>query len=108
MRADRGFWCLPEVDIAIPFSPGMSALLQARLSPQVAHEAMSTGRRYGGAEAQARGIVDRAVAEDAVRPEALALAATLAAKASPTLGTIKTRLYGPVLAALRDEDHPLG
>jgi enoyl-CoA hydratase/carnithine racemase len=108
MRADRGFWCLPEVDIAIPFSPGMSALLQARLSPQVAHEAMTTGRRYGGAEAQARGIVDRAVAEDAVRPEALALAATLAAKASPTLGTIKTRLYGPVLAALRDEDHPLG
>ncbi len=108
MRADRGFWCLPEVDIAIPFSSGMSALLQARLSPQVAHEAMTTGRRYGGAEAQARGIVDRAVDPEAVRPEALALAASLAGKASPTLGTIKTRLYGPVLAALLDEDHPLG
>lgn len=108
MRADRGFWCLPEVDIAIPFSPGMSALLQARLSPQVAHEAMTTGRRYGGAEAQARGIVDRAVDSDAVRPEALALAVPLAGKASPTLGTIKTRLYAPVLGALLDQDHPLG
>src|SRR5690349_17989973 len=26
MRADRGFWCLPEADINIPFSVGMSAL----------------------------------------------------------------------------------
>src|SRR5438270_3841154 len=42
MRADRGYWCLPEVDINIPFVPGMSALIQARLTPRVAHEAMTT------------------------------------------------------------------
>ena len=40
MRADRGFWCLPEADINIPFTPGMAALIQARLTPQTAHEAM--------------------------------------------------------------------
>jgi enoyl-CoA hydratase/carnithine racemase len=108
MRADRGFWCLPEVNIGIPFSPGMSALLQARLSPQVAHEAMTTGRRYGGEDALAAGIVDRAVAADDVRTEALAIAGPLAGKASPTLGTIKTRMYGPVLDRLLDQEHPLG
>src|SRR5918997_4165919 len=48
MRADRGFWCLPEADINIPFSRGMSALIQSRLTPQTAHEAMTTARRYGG------------------------------------------------------------
>jgi enoyl-CoA hydratase/carnithine racemase len=100
MRADRGFWCLPEVDIGLPFSPGMSALVQARLTPQTAHEAMVTGRRYGGTDALAAGLVDAAVAEDAVRDTALELARGLTGKAGDTLGTIKARMYAPVLAAL--------
>jgi enoyl-CoA hydratase/carnithine racemase len=100
MRADRGFWCLPEVDIGLPFSPGMSALVQARLTPQTAHEAMVTGRRYGGTDALAAGLVDAAVAEDAVRDTALELARGLTGKAGDTLGTIKARMYAPALAAL--------
>src|SRR5690349_14088615 len=59
MRADRGYWCLPEVDINIPFTRGMSALIQDRLSRRAANEAMLTGRRYGGTDAEAAGIVDR-------------------------------------------------
>ncbi len=102
MRADRGFWCLPEIDIDLPFSPGMSALVQARLAPQTAHLAMTTGRRYGGTDALAAGIVDAAVAEDAVRPAAVQEAAAQARRAGPVLGTIKSRLHGPALALLRD------
>lgn len=101
MRADRGFWCLPEVSIGLPFTVGMSALVQARLTPQTAHEAMTTGRRYGGEDARAAGIVEHAVAEDAVRDTAVGLAAALSATAGPTLGTIKARMYGPTVAALR-------
>ncbi|HWS36216.1 MAG TPA: enoyl-CoA hydratase-related protein [Actinoplanes sp.] len=101
MRADRGFWCLPEADIGLPFTPGMSALIQARLTPQVAHEAMITARRYGGAEAAERQIVDLAVAADEVLPTAISLAEAQVAKAGPTLGTIKKRLYPAVLEALR-------
>jgi enoyl-CoA hydratase/carnithine racemase len=103
MRADRGFWCLPEVDISIPFTPGMSALIQARLAPRTAHEAMTTGRRYGGADALAAGIVDHAVGESAVRTTAIELAGSLAGKAGDTLATIKTRMYEGVLEALRDK-----
>ncbi|MGW7069274.1 enoyl-CoA hydratase-related protein [Streptomyces sp. NPDC054855] len=108
MRADRGFWCLPEADINIPFTPGMSALIQARLTPQTAHEAMTTARRYGGHDALAAALVDRAVDEDAVRRTAVEMAQTLAGKAGPTLGTIKSRMYAPALTALRDKDNPLG
>ncbi|TKJ35169.1 enoyl-CoA hydratase-related protein [Blastococcus sp. CCUG 61487] len=103
MRADRGFWCLPEVDIQIPFTPGMSALIQGRLAPQTAHVAMTTGRRYGGEEAAAAGIVDQAVAEDAVRSTAVEIATGLAGKAGETLGTIKARMYGPALDVLRSD-----
>jgi enoyl-CoA hydratase/carnithine racemase len=61
MRADRGFWCLPEADIGIPFTRGMSALIQARLAPQTAHEAMVTGRRYTGEQALAAGNAEAAI-----------------------------------------------
>lgn len=108
MRADRGFWCLPEVDINIPFTPGMSALVQARLAPQAAHRAMVTAHRYGGSDAEAAGIVDQAVAEDAVRTAAVALARAQVDKAGDTLGTVKARMYGPALALLRDTTAPLG
>ncbi|MEV8099007.1 enoyl-CoA hydratase-related protein [Kitasatospora sp. NPDC085879] len=108
MRDDRGYWCLPEAEINIPFTAGMSALLQARLAPQTAHEAMVTARRYGGRDALAAGIVDRTAGEDAVRRTAIELAAGHAAKAGPTVGTIKTRMYGPALSALREKDIPLG
>lgn len=57
MRGDRGFFCLPEVDLGIPFTAGMNALIRARLPIATAHEAMTTGRRYGGEDAREAGIV---------------------------------------------------
>ncbi|MET8893561.1 enoyl-CoA hydratase-related protein [Streptomyces albogriseolus] len=108
MRADRGYWCLPEADIDIPFTPGMSALIQSRLAPQTAHEAMTTARRYGGTDAAAVSIVDRAVPETEVRPAAVALAQSLSGKAGNTLGTIKSRMYASTLTTLRDTANPLG
>ncbi|MCT4352440.1 enoyl-CoA hydratase-related protein [Streptomyces sp. Je 1-79] len=108
MRADRGYWCLPEADINIPFTPGMSALIQSRLTPQSAHTAMLTAHRYAGGDAQTAGIVDRAVDEDAVRATAIEIAQAQAGKAGDTLGTIKARMYAPALATLRDSANPLG
>ena len=108
MRADRGYWCLPEADINIPFTRGMSALIQARLATQNAHEAMTTARRYAGSDALAAAIVDRAVDDDAVRTTAIEIAQAQVGKAGDTLGTIKARMYAPVLATLRDTTNPLG
>ncbi|QMU77277.1 enoyl-CoA hydratase/isomerase family protein [Streptacidiphilus sp. PB12-B1b] len=103
MRGDRGYFCLPEVDLHIPFTPGMSALIRARLTPQTAHVAMTTARRYGGVDALAASIVDATATEDALLTTAHELAAPLATKASATLGTIKSGIYQDVLALLRDE-----
>ncbi len=100
-RGDRGFWCLPEVDIHIPFTPGMSALIQARLTPATAHQAMTTAHRYGGEAAAAAGVVDVAVGEDQVLPDAVERARTLAPKSGPTLAAIKSGMYATALEALR-------
>jgi Delta3-Delta2-enoyl-CoA isomerase len=101
MRADRGYFCLPEVDINIPFTEGMSAMIGARLPQPVLHDVMTTGRRYGGADAAAAGIVDEAVEESQVRARAIERAASQAAKGPEVLKTIKQRLYREALAALR-------
>ncbi|HWC79040.1 MAG TPA: enoyl-CoA hydratase-related protein [Pseudonocardiaceae bacterium] len=102
MRADRGYFCVPEVDIQIPFTPGMSALIQAKLTPKTAHEAMTTGRRFGGNDALAAQIVDAVAEEGAVLPAALELARPLTGKPGGTLGVIKSRMYPATLSALRE------
>ncbi|MET8862005.1 enoyl-CoA hydratase-related protein [Nonomuraea sp. NPDC004580] len=101
MRRDRGYWCLPEADLNLPFTDGMSALIHSRLTPQVAHEAMVTARRYGGYDAAGSAIVDRAAAAEEVRDMAVAWARHEVDKTGDTLRTIKTRLYASVLEALR-------
>jgi enoyl-CoA hydratase/carnithine racemase len=106
MRADRGFFCLPEVTIHIPFTPGMTALCQTTMPVRTAHAAMTTGRRYGGGEALAAGIVDAVAPEDEVLGAAVERARALAATAGPTLGTIKERFYADALAQLRAPSTP--
>ena len=100
MREDRGYWCVPEVDLGLPFTPGMDELLRARLPRRTAHVAMTTGRRYGGPDAVTAGIADEAVAVDDVLPRAVELAASLAGKDPATLRAIKQRMYADAIAAL--------
>jgi enoyl-CoA hydratase/carnithine racemase len=102
MRVDRGYWCLPEVDLGLPFSPGMNALLVAKLPRRTAHEAMTTGRRYTAPEAEAAGILDGTAAEEAVVSAAVEHAAALVGKAGPALGEIKSRLYADAAGALAE------
>jgi enoyl-CoA hydratase/carnithine racemase len=102
MRADRGFFCLPEVDIKIPFAPGMTALIKSRLSPVALRDLILTGMRVGGFEAKERGIVDDAVPADHVLPKAIARAAALANKDHKVYQTIKRGMYADALTLLEN------
>jgi enoyl-CoA hydratase/carnithine racemase len=103
MRADRGFFCLPEVDIKIPFTRQMDALIRGRLPKVVAHEAMCTARRYGGTDAAERQIVDLAVAESDVLPKAIEIARGLAGKDRDTIAAIKRQMYADVVDVFERE-----
>lgn len=104
MREDRGFFCFPEVDIQIPFTPGMAALIQAKLTPRAAVDAMTTGTRFAGPDAVAAGLVDEAAAEDSLVDAAVAKVEHLQGKHADTLGKIKATMYADVVAALTEEE----
>ena len=103
MREDRGFFCLPEIDLETgrPPTPGMLALLRARVPAGTLHEALVSGRRYGGSEALECGLVDAAATEDRVVPLALERALALADKDPATLAAIKQSLHADALEVLR-------
>ncbi len=100
MRADRGFFCLPEVDINVPLAPGMTALIQAKLAARVVVETLLTGVRLGGPQCVERGIVDAAVPGPDVLPRAIERAAALAVKDRSTYGALKRGLYAGILPIL--------
>ena len=106
MRADRGFWCLPEIHLGMPFTVGMNALVTGRLTNQVAVTAMTTGRRYPGPDALAAGIVDDTAAADALRAAATARAAELADNRNPSLPVIKRALHAAALTGLAEPNTP--
>ena len=99
MRAERGYWCLPEADLGLPLTPVMHGVVSAKLPRVVAHEAILTGRRYTAADAVAAQIVHAAVPEDEVLPIAVARAQELSAKS--VVAEHKQLLYGHVAELLR-------
>lgn len=103
MREDRGFFCLPEVDLGLFFSTGMTALITAKLSPATAHEAMVTGRRYPGPAAVEAGIVGEVAPADELVSVAVKRAAAVAGKPSASVGAIKTGIHQRAIDLLRAE-----
>ena len=100
MRSDRGFYCLPEVKLNMPFTIGMSALMTHRLGTQAALGAMVTGNRFGAAEALAAGIVDATAEEDALLTSAVQRAAEVTGNHGKNLGGIKTAVHAELVKAL--------
>lgn len=99
-RADRGFYCLPEVNLNMPFTVGMSALINSRLPKQTAVEAMTTGRRYGGEDSVASGIAEATASEESLLSDAIAKASALTSTRGPNLAGIKARMHVDLLVAL--------
>ncbi|MBN2798619.1 MAG: enoyl-CoA hydratase/isomerase family protein [Deltaproteobacteria bacterium] len=107
MREDRGWICAPEVDINIPLLPGMIAICQATMSPAGFRKVYYTGARLTAPEAVEIGFVDRAVADEALLPEAIALAAELGKKRTATYAEMKRRVRQDVVRILDEEDPAL-
>lgn len=106
MRGDRGFLCLPEVDLGMPLAPGMNALITGKLDSRTASDLILTGRRIGGEEAQRLRAVDEVAAADAVLPRAIARAEALSAKDRGAYGRLKRDLFAEAIELLASRRMP--
>jgi enoyl-CoA hydratase/carnithine racemase len=105
MRSDRGFFCLPEVDLGIPFLPGMNALLRKAI-PRYQLETMQyTGCRLTAEECLRHHIVRQACPQDRLLPEAMGFARSLG-KQRAIVGELKRRLNREAIQAIEVQDPP--
>jgi enoyl-CoA hydratase/carnithine racemase len=92
MREDRGFFCFPEVDIKILFSPFMYEILRLLPDHYALNELVLTGKRVGGKEALTMKIVSAVYPEETLYDKAMELAMSLAKKDRRTYAHIKRGL----------------
>ncbi len=104
MREDRGWICLPEVDINIPLLPGMTAICKAIFSPQGFRQVYYTGGRFTAPDAINLGFCDGMLREDLLLPKSIDFAKMLGAKQTRTFAEMKARNRAEVLHALEHED----
>jgi enoyl-CoA hydratase/carnithine racemase len=98
----RATWSLPEVRLPLAFTPGLLALVRSRLPPDVAVEAVTTGRQYDQAAAVAAGIATRPARDESAHAAGYRRATELADVDAVTVGVIRGRLFADVIAALQD------
>lgn len=104
MKSDRGFFCFPEIDISIPFLPGMMALLRKALPYYKLEELVFSGKRTGAAELAEHHIITKACAnEEELQREALAFAKTFTKKRA-IFGEMKKRMNRSIIEIMEKED----
>lgn len=102
-RVDRGWFCLPEIDLGMQFHPFMLALIRHRLAAPVAEEAILAAHRYDGPAAVAAGIAHGTAPLDELVDAASAQIEPLTGKARGITVALKRDLHAPVLTHLGPE-----
>ncbi len=105
MRSDRGYFCFPEVDLSIPFLPGMNALLSKAIPRYKMEEMEYTGCRLTAEQCERHHIIRKACHRDDLMGETLQFARSLN-KQRPIIAEMKKRLNKPVVDAIDIEDPP--
>jgi enoyl-CoA hydratase/carnithine racemase len=106
MRADRGFFCFPEIDVGIPFLPGMIAFVKKAIPYHQYNEMLLTGKRCTAPELERHHVVVKSCAsQEELMKESLAFARTFQKKRG-IYGEMKKRLHREIVATIDTADTP--
>ncbi|RPJ21645.1 MAG: enoyl-CoA hydratase/isomerase family protein [Desulfobacteraceae bacterium] len=104
MRSDKGFFCFPEVDVSIPFLPGMIAFARKAIPEYKYQEMVYSGRRFTASELEEHHVIRKACRDqDELMKESMDLARTFEKKRG-IFGELKKRMYKSIIQALDKED----
>lgn len=103
MRTDRGYFCFPEVDLGIPFLPGMLAVIKKAIPLYKFEEMQYTGARLTAEECEKHNIVFKACHMDDLMAEVLSYAKGLNKKRAIIL-EMKKRMYKDIVRVMEEED----
>jgi enoyl-CoA hydratase/carnithine racemase len=104
MKKDRGFFCFPEVDVGIPFLPGMVAFVRKAVPEPLFNRMILSGQRMTAEELEAQGVIVKACHDrEHLMTEALAFAAAFDKKRG-IFRELKQRMHKDLIKALDDED----
>ncbi len=104
MKADRGYFCLPEVDLGIPFLPSMIEILNKAIPRYKLNELKLTGKRADAADLERHHVIETASHDaDALMEDALSLAKGFNKKRG-IFSEHKKRMYKPVIDAMTHAD----
>jgi enoyl-CoA hydratase/carnithine racemase len=103
MRSDRGYICFPEVDLGIPFLPGMMAAMRHVIPVHILTGMVIEGKRLTGIECETNNIIIKACPNETVVNEAILFAKSIR-KRREIIYEIKKELYKAILFAIDYED----
>ena len=104
MKKDKGFFCFPEVDISIPFLPGMIEFVRKAIPEYKFNEMILSGKRLGAQELEDSHVIVKASADkDELLKDALEFAKTFLKKRG-IFGELKKRMHKDILRVMDTED----
>jgi len=106
MRSDRGFMCFPEVDLGIPFLPGMMTAMRKAIPRYKLEEMILTGKRLTAQECMDHHIITKACHIDQLMDEVMAFA-KLQNKRRAIVAAIKAEMNKDVVYAIEHDDLPI-
>lgn len=104
MKKDRGFFCFPEVDISIPFLPGMIQFVRKSIPEYKFNEMILSGKRVNAQELEeSRVIVKASENNEALLADAVTFAKTFIKKRG-IFGELKKRMHKDIIQVMETED----
>ncbi len=103
MRSDRGFFCLPEIDLGIPFLPGMNEIIKKAMPIHVVEYMEYTGVRLTAEECMKHNIITQKCHGDSLLQQTIDFAKTINKRRS-VIKEIKTRLNKSIIRAIDIDD----